>query len=571
MKVRRLVVKNVSSYRERTEFVFDSGINILIWPSSSSEGTVFSREFTKREWGCSGMWSVIPKRERDARVMAATMDHSDIRGLATAFHLFFAGLPRSKVGDHLTCRAHIKRVEGSPHRSRASRCRFGMELDVVKVGVEPPGWIEQVALHSGFQLDVLSNVPNEAGELAGDGDADLVVMKLATHAEASPAFGEAQLRLPGDVADDFRLTFLADLERAGDLRFEAIGPGRFDEDTTSVFVAAFGDSTLTAAGATGVFGRNQAQIGHECARMFKTGEIADLGDEGDGRDEVQTLQAHQRLDQRVHAPVLTEFAQLGGDTLDALAGFLTGCAVLVESDFLRRVLEADSGQVSLVCLAPGVAPYVVAPVTQQHGFHLQPDAKPSGTGIFTSPRQIAHRLVAFVRHDDGGQVAGAQLSSQKQRVAPIGFDALLGGVASQPRRGNDLASPMLLAKVTHPTVAARSCFVSQQRVLRTAALASQRLAQLGRRRVDRSDEPRRAAACRCDRNRHGVLVNIQSNVGSDRLFHGLSPRGSGTRPSYRAVHVARRPQDATHDKRRQTLPSNSTFSLTPIAASGHDV
>src|SRR5690348_11420240 len=27
--------------------------------------------------------------------MAATMDHSNIRGLGTAFHLFFAGLPRS--------------------------------------------------------------------------------------------------------------------------------------------------------------------------------------------------------------------------------------------------------------------------------------------------------------------------------------------------------------------------------------------------------------------------------------------------------------------------------------------
>ena len=32
--------------------------------------------------------------------MAATIDHSDIRGLGTAFHLFFAGLPRSRVGDH---------------------------------------------------------------------------------------------------------------------------------------------------------------------------------------------------------------------------------------------------------------------------------------------------------------------------------------------------------------------------------------------------------------------------------------------------------------------------------------
>jgi len=32
--------------------------------------------------------------------MDATMDHSDIRGLGTAFHLFLAGLPRSRVRDH---------------------------------------------------------------------------------------------------------------------------------------------------------------------------------------------------------------------------------------------------------------------------------------------------------------------------------------------------------------------------------------------------------------------------------------------------------------------------------------
>jgi hypothetical protein len=30
----------------------------------------------------------------------ATMDHSDIRGLATALHRYVAGLPLSKVGDH---------------------------------------------------------------------------------------------------------------------------------------------------------------------------------------------------------------------------------------------------------------------------------------------------------------------------------------------------------------------------------------------------------------------------------------------------------------------------------------
>jgi len=37
MKVRRLVVKNISSYKERTEFVFDGGINILIGPNGGGK------------------------------------------------------------------------------------------------------------------------------------------------------------------------------------------------------------------------------------------------------------------------------------------------------------------------------------------------------------------------------------------------------------------------------------------------------------------------------------------------------------------------------------------------------
>jgi hypothetical protein len=61
-----------------------------------------------------------PEGERDAREALATIDHADIRGLVTAFHLSVAGLPRSKVGDypkdaHITC----SRI---PHiMSRASR------------------------------------------------------------------------------------------------------------------------------------------------------------------------------------------------------------------------------------------------------------------------------------------------------------------------------------------------------------------------------------------------------------------------------------------------------------------
>jgi hypothetical protein len=61
--------------------------------------------------------SVTPNQERDAWVMAATMDHSSIRALGGAFPHFFAGLPRSDNGDHRSGCSR-KMFEGSPHRSR---------------------------------------------------------------------------------------------------------------------------------------------------------------------------------------------------------------------------------------------------------------------------------------------------------------------------------------------------------------------------------------------------------------------------------------------------------------------
>jgi hypothetical protein len=69
-----------------------------------------SRVTTKVEFAVTKR-ELAPNRERDARGMAATMDHSDIRGLATAFHLYLAGLPRSRVWDHrVDARIKLPRV-----------------------------------------------------------------------------------------------------------------------------------------------------------------------------------------------------------------------------------------------------------------------------------------------------------------------------------------------------------------------------------------------------------------------------------------------------------------------------
>jgi hypothetical protein len=72
--------------------------------------------------------------------MAVTIDHSSIWGLATAFHLFSAGLPRSNDGDHpqgCPCRT----VEGSPHRAPRIALPVRWQVYWRLLSDEPPGCV----------------------------------------------------------------------------------------------------------------------------------------------------------------------------------------------------------------------------------------------------------------------------------------------------------------------------------------------------------------------------------------------------------------------------------------------
>ena len=125
------------------------------------------------------------------------MDHSDIRGLGTALHLFLAGLPRSRNGDHPKG-CSLKSVEDSPHRSHASRSRLGVVLEVKVLSDRAPVEVAGVEKDLGAHFHMARHVPDKSGEFAGDSDADFVLRKLSSHRQAPPAFGQAQLRFPRD-------------------------------------------------------------------------------------------------------------------------------------------------------------------------------------------------------------------------------------------------------------------------------------------------------------------------------------------------------------------------------------
>ncbi len=306
--------------------------------------------------------------------------------------------------------------------------------------------------------------------------------------------------------------------------------------------------------------------------MSEAGQIAELCDDRDRSDEVKATQAHQRLDHRSHAPLGALLAQGLGYPLQTLMRFGYHLAILIEGDLLGGMIKAHLRQLSLVRRRPCVA-VIGAAMPQHHGLQLLSGPKTRSNRIFSSSGQIPHRLIAAVRQDNLRQVTRARLTRQQQRITPIRLDRLARGGMRNMRRRNHLAAPALSVQVARPAITAGPSLVHYQRGAAHALLARQNLTHLGQVAGGGADELRCTTPRWGNRNSHGVLVNIQSNIGSDSLVHGLSPaRLSSTIPSG-PLHVARRTQLRNPRYGRQTPSSgHSNIPRAPmLRATGHQV
>jgi len=198
------------------------------------------------------------REARARREAMATMDHSDIRGLVTALHRYVAGLPLSK--ERRSSQGCPRRTfEDSPHRIRASRSRSGAFVMVRRV---PPFVWTLESIESGPHGDVSCQIPDEAGKFSSDGGANLVFRQTAC-VQAPVALAQAQLCPPSDLALVSRLSFVADLQIAGDPCAEAVRPSRLDQHATGVRVAGLGDRTQRARVTGGAFARHESEKSHE--------------------------------------------------------------------------------------------------------------------------------------------------------------------------------------------------------------------------------------------------------------------------------------------------------------------
>src|SRR6516225_4122634 len=108
--------------------------------------------------------------------------------------------------------------------------------------------------------------PDEASEFAGDRGGDNVG-RLAGADEAAIARAQPQLPLPGDVSDQLGLALLAQQHLAAEPGREAVAPCRLDQQPAGSSIAGLGDAAASDTGATGMFGRDQSEIGHQLARI----------------------------------------------------------------------------------------------------------------------------------------------------------------------------------------------------------------------------------------------------------------------------------------------------------------
>ena len=98
--------------------------------------------------------------------------------------------------------------------------------------------------------------------------------------------------------------------------------------------------------------------------------------------------------------------------------------MLLKHDLLGRVTEALRFQPTEVRLRPAPPTRIHPTVSQQEG--IEPLSYPTlgVLEVFSATHQITDRFLLFIRNPDRHQVPRAMLASQRQRVTPIGLDAL---------------------------------------------------------------------------------------------------------------------------------------------------
>jgi|SRR5580704_3151 hypothetical protein len=268
-----------------------------------------------------------------------------------------------------------------------------------------PRWSRGVSGRDHSRLYASTYRPDKPNEFAGDRcDHDWWCLSPGEHSAIPGA--EANLRLPGDGADFGRSSFLPALHGLSDFRRHAVSPSRLDDQFARDDAAGFGDARRPSCFAAGALSGDQAEVGHELARIIKALEVADFGDHAGRHGERDAAEGLQRFDDRSERPVRQEGLDLLLDLQLSLDGLIHGVEMGLESDLLRRMVEGLVAKPNAMAALPNRAGIssTIAKEKPLNALTRLPDIL---AGDLARSDEIAHRLVSVVGRPNLGQLAGA--------------------------------------------------------------------------------------------------------------------------------------------------------------------
>src|SRR5215207_1672709 len=171
---------------------------------------------------------------------------------------------------------------------------------------------------------------------------------------------------------------------------------------------------------------------------------------------------------------------------------------------------------------PGLAAGKEPPMAQQKRLQmLALRAQIRHRGV-PRPHQFADRLMARIRHPDGGQLAGAVEPGQGQRIPTVGLHALAGALRDQRGRDDGTLMPESRDLALH-AIAGRTRLVAEQQFAVSAGQLADEAPDRLWRVVDLAEEADLALAALLGQdNRDLQLGGIQTDKHFAFLRHGSS-------------------------------------------------
>src|SRR5712692_1601328 len=382
--------------------------------------------------------------------------------------------------------------------------------------------------------------PDEAGELAGAGDDDLLLW-FAAAGHPLPALVEALLAAPGPLDVGRGLAALASGELVADRRPAAGVPGRFDQQPAHVRVADLRDRPLSSLLAGGVLRWDEADKRHELLGRLEAVEVADLADQRQRGQRVDPAQAPQSSDQRAPRLLLGGLTDGALELLDPSVDEIDRVQIAVEGLLLRGQLEALLGKPAAPRNSPRAGRQPPS-VTQTELRKPVPVAHPIKARVLTRAHQITGRLQLRCRYVNWLQQPAREQAGQLARVPAVGLDPIARPLRHQARRHDAAVDAALNQEpIEAETGRARLVTATQRRPAAQRTLDGllvvgkrpllQQLVGAHRRQPDRA------------------RVNVQPNrYRRHRVVHGR-------RPPY--VALPGHPRQPTTMRRRRPLSANN--------------